>query len=1322
LNADEPTLLHEFFLRAAARWSANLAIDVPPRDDRPRSTRTYAELLARAEAIAAALQAFPPSERVVAILVDRHDPDLFAAQIAAHLAGHAFLSLEPSLPDERLRLLIADSAAEMVAFSRTCEARARAIAPPNVTLLPLPAELSAVRSASPPRDSVAESSLAYLIYTSGTTGRPKGVMIEHRSIAALVRGDLEEFVLGPGDRVAQGSSAAYDSSIEETWLALASGATLVVVDDPTIRLGPDLLPWLRQESITVLCPPPTLLRTLGSRDPARDLPALRLLYVGGEPLPPDIARDWAPGRRLVNGYGPTECTVTVVRADITADSPICIGRAVPGSEALVLDERLRPVEHGDSGELCIRGRSLARGYRGDPELTARRFVEHPELGRIYRTGDRVREDGSGTLYYEGRLDDQVKLRGHRIELGEIEACLREIPGVAHSACKVDAGHRLLAFVVLDGDASRFDEAAVRESLRARLPAVMVPTRILAIAQLPTTIGGKLDRKRLPDPEVPPQAAAAPHATASPRETRFLAAFRDALGHSSMDVETDFFDAGGDSVRAALLISRLRDDPASAYLSVRDLYEARTPRALAARPRADHGVTRAPRSSPADDAAALAVAIAQGAWIFAEAWLFGVLAWWLACTGLPWLLTLLPPLAALFLLPPLFVVGRLALGVLALALVVCAKRWLIGSYRECEVVANSAAGFRHWLVAHLAQWVPWGTLTLTSLQVVALRWLGARIGRNVHIHRGVDLTRGGWDLLEIGDDVTLNQDAALRVVMLERSRYVYRPIRIGDGATLEVRAGVDGGGVMAPQSRLTALSSLSSGSTVGAGEEWHGVPARSRRPNPEPARLDRPSLPLPPVGHAIALLTLRALFTWLAAVPALLAAAVLLSWFDVESATVTDWIAQPTFGPGMWWLLTSIPLAVAASLLLLAFALRLGPKVPTGTIGRRSLRHVIALLRTRAVETAGEWLSGTMFWPSWLRLAGARIGKGCEISTIIDVLPEHLTIGAHSFFADGIYLGGGVVDRGRVTHASVRLGSDVFLGNHSVIPAGSTLADSILLGVATVADDSRMRTRTAWFGHPAFELPAREIVTMDRRLTHDPSLVRVVSRAIWELARLTIPCVGALAIAAWWSWSSNSPTWLVGGVGIAIGGSILLLVITIKWLLLGRMREGQHPLWSCWCSRWDFLFVFWRRLAAPLVSPLTGTAWLHVFLRMTGVRIGRRVLLGPGFAQVVDPDMIRIDDDATVDTHFQAHSFEDRVLKLAPLRIERGASVMHDSVVLYGSNIGSGARVLPGAVVMKNERLAAELDHRGAPTRSGSDSHERTDHVDHARDRDRMRMA
>ena len=172
-------------------------------------------------------------------------------------------------------------------------------------------------------------------------------MIEHRSIASLVQSDLQEFRLSPEDRVAQSSSAAYDSSIEETWLALAAGATLVVVDDDTARLGPDLIPWLRAERITVFCPPPTLLRATGCTDPETSLPDLSLVYVGGEALPQDIADRWAPGRRLVNGYGPTECTVTAMRAAIRQVEPVTIGtshsRSVGlGAQRFAREGRRRP--------------------------------------------------------------------------------------------------------------------------------------------------------------------------------------------------------------------------------------------------------------------------------------------------------------------------------------------------------------------------------------------------------------------------------------------------------------------------------------------------------------------------------------------------------------------------------------------------------------------------------------------------------------------------------------------------------------------------------------------------------------------------------------------------------------------------------------------------------------------------------------------------------------------------------------------------------------------------------------------------------------------
>jgi amino acid adenylation domain-containing protein len=312
-------------------------------------------------------------------------------------------------------------------------------------------------------------------------------MIGHRGIANLIESDIWQFGLGPGDRVAQGSSAAYDSSVEEVWLAWASGATVVVMDDDTARLGPDLVPWLRQEKITVLCPPPTLLRASGCRDPQTELPDLRLLYVGGEALTEDVAQLWAPGRRMVNGYGPTECTVTCLRSDVVAGQPITVGRPVPGMRAWVLDEDLMPVPDGEPGELCMTGAGLALGYLNQPELTAAKFPDLPLLGRVYRTGDLVHAGPDGTLFYHGRIDSQVKLRGYRIELEAVEACLARCDGVREAACRVQgegAAQALVAFVVASDPGRPPDPDELKARLAQSLPGYMVPSMFGTIAELP----------------------------------------------------------------------------------------------------------------------------------------------------------------------------------------------------------------------------------------------------------------------------------------------------------------------------------------------------------------------------------------------------------------------------------------------------------------------------------------------------------------------------------------------------------------------------------------------------------------------------------------------------------------------------------------------------------------------------------------------------------------------------------------------------------------------------------------------------------------------
>ena len=486
-------LLHEVFERTALEYPQAVAIEIPPTAGRPARVRlSYGEVGERSAALASRLARYVTGECVVAIALPRDSAAIYIAQLATLQAGAAYTCFDPDLATERSRFLIEDSRA--VAVIARAEDRGRiealGVAGDRIVI----AEDGAIGAGAAPSvngqphaHAPTRASLAYLIYTSGTSGHPKGVMIEHRNIVNLVESDRRYFDLGPGDRVAQSSSCAYDSSIEEVWLAFGSGATLVLMNDDAVRLGPDLVTWLQDERITVFCPPPTLLRMAACEDTARELPELRLLYVGGEELPADVVVRWGRGRRLENGYGPTECSVTVVRTPIHAGEPVTIGWPVEGNEAWVVDEALNEVEPGSQGELCIGGAGVARGYLNQPALTAERFIEHPRFGRIYRTGDRVERRPSGALAYLGRSDSQVKIRGHRVELSAIEAHLCDCDGVVAAACALQGDRdssELSAFLVAD-PARPADVNAVRERMRAVVPDFMRPSYYAVVTELPT---------------------------------------------------------------------------------------------------------------------------------------------------------------------------------------------------------------------------------------------------------------------------------------------------------------------------------------------------------------------------------------------------------------------------------------------------------------------------------------------------------------------------------------------------------------------------------------------------------------------------------------------------------------------------------------------------------------------------------------------------------------------------------------------------------------------------------------------------------------------
>ena len=419
-------LLHELFEQTADRHAALAACE----EIGAGAAFTYAQLEERANRLAGILRAHGAGRgKYVGMFLPR-GANVYVAMLAILKSGAAYVPLDPEYPADRVAHILADCGVQALVTDSALVGRLPGLDCPVLRVDQLGAEMekqSAARISRGESGALPEDT-AYVIYTSGSTGRPKGVPITHRAVCNLVRAEGRIFSVRPQDRVYQGFSIAFDASIEEIWLAFHSGATLVSGTSEVVRAGPDLAGILRDAGVTVLSCVPTLLSML-----REEMPAIRLLILGGEVCPQDLVRKWAKaGRRVVNTYGPTEATVIATYAECQPDKAVTIGRPVPNYHVYILDESLQRVADGVAGELCIAGPGLSAGYLNRPDLTSEKFPANPFSSgqasfydRIYRTGDLARFAANGDIEFLGRIDSQVKLRGFRIELAEIEAAIRD---------------------------------------------------------------------------------------------------------------------------------------------------------------------------------------------------------------------------------------------------------------------------------------------------------------------------------------------------------------------------------------------------------------------------------------------------------------------------------------------------------------------------------------------------------------------------------------------------------------------------------------------------------------------------------------------------------------------------------------------------------------------------------------------------------------------------------------------------------------------------------------------------------------------------------
>ncbi|HVR09846.1 MAG TPA: amino acid adenylation domain-containing protein, partial [Thermoanaerobaculia bacterium] len=552
--------VHDLFAEQAARRPAHVALVCGDRQ------MTYGELDRRGNQLARHLRRLGVGPETLVGLCVRRSPEMVVAMHGVLKAGGAYLPLDPQLPADRLEFMVRDAAVRLAIADHELPVGLAAL--PGLTRLRLDDALAASRRLedTPLGRLATPENLAYVTYTSGSTGRPKGAEIPHRSLLGFQFG--VDYVRFDDLQVSfQYSSVAWDVAIHELWPALIQGGRAVLHAGGAITPA-DLAAAIRDHGVSRLWVTTSLFNAIVDGDP-RVFAGVRELLVGGEALSPAHvrrAREALPEVRIVNGYGPAECTCFSNCYPIPASLPatpaaIPIGRPIGDRRVHLLDRALRPVPLGVTGELSIGGPGVARGYLRRPELTAEKFIPDPWSeqpgGRLYRTGDLARWLVDGTVDYLGRLDHQVKIRGYRIELGEIEARLGEHPAVAECAVVARAaasGDRFLAAYVVASRGRGVEAAALRDHLRALLPDYMVPQAFVPLAALPLSANGKLDRARLPEPE--PAAAAEPEAPRDLVEEVIAEIWAEVLGKSRVGIHDDFFDLGGQSLAAARILARI----------------------------------------------------------------------------------------------------------------------------------------------------------------------------------------------------------------------------------------------------------------------------------------------------------------------------------------------------------------------------------------------------------------------------------------------------------------------------------------------------------------------------------------------------------------------------------------------------------------------------------------------------------------------------------------------------------------------------------------------------------------------------------------------
>lgn len=1308
-----PRLLHQCFERQARRRPNHHAVEFAGE------TITYAELDRLANRYA---NHFRKKGLKVGDLVGiylRKSPRLYATMLGILKAGGAYVPIDPKFPLDRIQAITDDAHLRFIVTEG--DLASALMSGVRVKSVRLDFDKNIIAAESPQkahdvRQRLMSSDLCYVIYTSGSTGRPKGVMIEHRNAVAFVDSLDGVYRVSQNDRVYQGFSTAFDASVEEIWAAFARGGTLVVPTEDVERSPSDVAEFINKNGITYYSTVPTMLAMID-----RELPSLKTLVLGGEACSNELVTRWAkPSLRMLNTYGPTEATVVATWSECVAGKAVTIGRPLPRYRAYVLDENQQQVAPGESGELYIGGEGVGRGYMNLPDMTDEKFIPNPFDGdgrdRLYRTYDHVRLGEDGELYFLGRLDDQVKIRGFRIELSEIESVLLDHPlikAAAVAVTEVSQMKELAAYIVLTPGADTLDREQLAELLRRRVPPYMVPKYLDIVGSLPTSTSGKIDRKNLPTPQSLLRGLGDIVAPEDELEEAIAESWRQGFKLPEISVESDFFvDLGGHSLLAAQCINRLRISRGIAKVSVRDIYDHRTVRGLAKvlRERGDIGAAqggdagesnaeKVVKELPAQKAFS-EVSKAQRTFTVAVQALVSMIYYGIIASPIAYMTVMASAVihgtitwkSAAFITTALGFAAWPALLLLSISV-----KWLvIGRFKEGRYPLWGSYYLRWWIV-NLFQSLSWSEMfSGTPLMAFYWRMMGAKIGSNVTI--ATPICRA-FDMVTIGNGSSIGVETQILGYRVEDGYLVIAPSEIGRDCFVGMHCTIGLNARMMDGSALDDMSALADNSIVPPGEGWRGSPARPAKVTLPPRQLKKAS---PARVAAFAVLHLGLIYSMGYFLLATMLPAMVMLFYGLYN-----------YGPwgGVVAAFASVPVSIITYATLAVAVKRMFGKLEAGSVpiySARYLKHWFVAYLLENTKNILMPLYATVYLPAFLRLLGAKIGKGTEISTVSHVNPDLLEVGDGSFLADACIVGGQRLNGETLHVETVRIGAKTFIGNSALVSGGHAIGDNSLIGVASTPPMNMpvVPDNTRWLGSPGFALPRTQSEgSFEEAEIFKPSRAAVIERSVTDAARIVLPgliltATSTTFVTAIYILSVVAPLAVTLAVvpvlAMLLAGVSIVVCAAIKRVFSGYLKPTVQPLWCRFVWHNELVNGVYEAVAAHAMAPLLGTPFMAPFLRLMGCKVGKWCFIETTLFS--EFDLVEIGDRACLNlgATVQTHLFEDRVFKADRLRIANDCTVGNMSVVLYSTDMQPGAHLGPLSVLMKGETLPPTTHWFGIP--------------------------